>query len=92
MSSEEMANALKQFICDTFDIEYQKGLKISVDNNVYICEIELNNVNRPIVIQGEFNSDGEFLTYMQTELKKRRLHYTEYANLIKQLDHINEQQ
>lgn len=90
MSAESLENNLKQYICNTFDVEYSKRLPITIDGNNYICTLYLNQSDKPIIIQGEFESEDQFYNFMIKELNNRRMHVVSYYILQKELDHINE--
>ena len=90
MVTEELESQLRQFICDTFEMEYTSTMHITIEDNVYICILDMNQKDVPIHIGGEFNSPEDFLEYMKKELKTRRLHITKYYRLKKELDTLDE--
>jgi formylmethanofuran dehydrogenase subunit E-like metal-binding protein len=54
----------------------------------YNLYINLNNLNKPLCIGGQFNSDSDFLTYLKSEFDKRNLYKTIYF-VLKMVDPID---
>lgn len=90
MSAETLENRIREYICNVFEVEYNKPLPITIDGNNYICTLYLNKQHRPIIIQGEFEDEEAFYAYIIKELNIRNLHHVHFSNLIKRLDQLEE--
>lgn len=88
MVAEELENAIRNFICETFEVEYISRMHINVQDNVYICKLDMNTSLTPIEIVGEFNSADDFFEFMKKELINRRLHIANYFKLQMESDTI----
>ena len=88
MVAEELENAIRKFICETFEVEYISRMHISVEDNVYICKLDMNTSLTPIEIVGEFNSADAFFEFMKKELINRRLNIASYFKLQMESDTI----
>lgn len=88
MSTQDLENNIKQYLEVTHGVCYNKPLPITIEDNVYTCIWYLNKDKRPVVIQGEFDSDEEFLIYIYKEIDSRRLFTIMFTVLEKQFDNV----
>lgn len=89
MRSTDLESQLKQYFISCYEVEYNKELPVFVDGTSYICHFYLgNDWHRPLIIQGEFDNDEQFLCFMKKEIKERRLHSVSFSRLEKKLDSI----
>ncbi len=88
MRTEDLANLIIAYFIEKYEVCYNRPLPIEIDGNNYLCKLYLAHDWRPIIIQGEFESDEQFLTYMKKEIDQRRLHTVWFSRLYKELDSI----
>ena len=88
MGTGDMAQAIIEYIKDKYNYCYNRQLIVNRDEDIYTCEMYLNKDYRPLIIQGQFNSDEDFLNFIYKEMDSRRLYTVSFSNLEKQLDHI----
>ena len=83
MTMEDLEQAILDIVKKSYCAEYKGKLKVSElkdDNNVigYHLTLGLNNIDKPITI----NREGDvcnFLKFVESELRKRHLHYSTYS-------------
>ena len=72
-------DAIKQFFIDEYCVSYEKRTQLFIDDEgSYVIYISLNNVERPLMIGGQFESDEEFTEYVKKELRKTKPHWIGY--------------
>ena len=71
-------DAIREFMCTYFQVEYNKSMRLYLDDTSYVIYISLNNTERPLMMGGDFESDEDFIHYIEGELKKRKLHFIKY--------------
>ena len=86
--------AIKAFYASFYGVEYTKDVKVEEvpDGNLpmFTCRMWLNQPDRPIVLAGQYATMEDFLAYVISELKGRKLPIgMNYFNLI-QTDHRKE--
>jgi hypothetical protein len=86
MDTTSFNTAIQQFFRDVYNVEYISNFFVTYefDGDLYrfVCKFQLNNVNKPIDISGQFATIEEFTTFAINELKERRFPIVDYFNLI----------
>ena len=73
---------IKELIETLYCCIYNKTLKVTKKGDLYRCELFLHDENfGGVIMANQCNSDEEFLDYIKTELKKRRLDMSQHASL-----------
>lgn len=88
MRSCNLESQLKYYILIKYGYTYNKELPVETEDNQYLVKFNTGNDYRPILIQGEFDSDEAFLEFMYKEIDSRRLFSVGFSKLEKQLDNI----
>ncbi len=89
MRSTDLESKLKCYIIEKYEVEYNKDLPIEVEGTNYICTFYLgNDWRRPLIIQGDFDNDDDFYTFICKEFDSRRLYTVWFSRLEKQLDSV----
>lgn len=57
---------------------YTREIKLIIDGHSYSTFFELNNIDRPLCIGGEFETDELFYNYLKKEFDQRKLYNSKY--------------
>ena len=89
MRSTDLESQLKQYFRVKYEVEYNKELPVYVEYTHYEVLFYLGgDLKRPLVIQGDFDNDDQFLIFMKKEIDNRRLTSVWFSKLEKQLDSV----
>lgn len=73
---------IKELIETLYNCIYNKTLKVTKKGDFYKCELFLHEEHfGGVILAKECASDEEFLDFIKTELKKRRLDMSQHASL-----------
>lgn len=70
-------STVRAIIVELYNKEFVGDLAIECVGEYYKVGLHLNKSNRPLIIAGEFKTEGEFLDYLTKELRSRQLHTAE---------------
>lgn len=88
MDTSSFDTAITDFYKEVYGVEYISNsyLTYEFDGDLYrfLYKIQLNQVNKPITISGQFATLDEFTTFTINELKTRRFPTVDYFNLVNQ--------
>lgn len=89
MRSTDLESKLKQYFIDVYEVQYTRELPVDVEGINYTTTFYLGgDWRRPLLIQGEFENDDQYLIFMKKEIDTRRLQSVWFSKLEKQLDSI----
>ena len=82
MTHTELSRVIREFIQDTYNKIFIGKLKITnLDPQGYIVSLYLDNSEKPLTIMSDL-PDNEFIPFIKEELRKMKLHKTEYSKLV----------
>lgn len=80
---EDLEKRIKCIIETLYNVCYERGLEVEKKGHLYVLKLYLHDPNfGALVIAKQCNSDEEFITYVEKELKDRKLTRSQQYKLI----------